>query len=60
MLLPFAVVPNWRAYGWDLMVVGLVVMGGVSLYWLRKRKAGGQKRLLAADGLEGCVDRQIS
>lgn len=40
MLLLFAVVPNWRAYWWDLMVVGLVVMGGVSLYWLRRRRAG--------------------
>ena len=40
MLLLFAVVPNSRAYWWDLMVVGLVVMGGVSLYWLRRRRAG--------------------
>src|SRR5215469_7238403 len=36
----YAGVPNSRAYWWDLMVVGLVVMGGVSLYWLRRRRVG--------------------
>jgi amino acid transporter len=40
MLLLFAVMRNWRAYWWNLMVVGLVVASGVSLYWAR-RGAGG-------------------
>jgi amino acid transporter len=42
MLLLFAVLPNWRTYGWDLMLVALVVAGGVSLYWMRRKRVGMQ------------------
>lgn len=37
MLLVFAVMRDWKAYWWDLIVVGLVVVGGMSLYWMRRR-----------------------
>jgi len=36
MLLLFAVMGDWRAYWWDLVVVGFVVVGGVGLYWGRR------------------------
>ena len=37
MLLLIAVMRDWREYGWDLFVVGLVVAGGVGLFWVRRR-----------------------
>lgn len=40
MLLAFAVMRDWKAYRWDMIVVGMVVGGGVSLYWVRRARAG--------------------
>ena len=37
MLLLIAVMRDWREYGWDVVVVGLVVAGGVGLFWVRRR-----------------------
>jgi amino acid transporter len=37
MLLLIAVMRDWREYGWDVVVVGLVVSGGVGLFWVRRR-----------------------
>jgi len=37
MLLSIAVMRDWKAYWRDLIVVGLVVVGGMSLYWVRRR-----------------------
>jgi hypothetical protein len=40
MLLAFAVMRDWKAYRWNMIVVGMVVGGGVSLYWVRRGRAG--------------------
>lgn len=40
MLLVFAVMRDGGGYGWDLVVAGLVVVVGMSLYWMRRRRAG--------------------
>jgi amino acid transporter len=40
LLLLFAVARDWKAFRWDMIVVGMVVLSGASLYWIRRRRAG--------------------